>query len=460
MKLAEILARQKPKLSGNPALALSPAPAKRDEYEPGKLVIRFESKALEPAAASLTANRPTPKRAAAAIRDVPEDVRGVMRTLREDMGARSVKAIYANRPQPPALKGASLASHLVEATRSVADSRHEYLAGITMVTVDEKAVTDAKMKKLQGAKGVRFVERIPTRYLAARQRLDPKVNAQWGLRAIDWFGARIPDASGVIVAVIDSGVDRSHPDLKRAVADYFPLGESTEDIVGHGTHVAGIIAATANNRVGIAGVANVKVKVWKVVRDVPPSTRIDADMYLQALGEVLDSDAKVVNLSLSGSGFGQLERDLIGFLVANRKIVVAAMGNHFETGNPKEFPAAYPDVIAVGAINVQLERASFSNTGAHITLVAPGEQVLSTLPLALSALRPSEQRYEFWDGTSMATPHVAGAAALLCARDGSLDQRAVMRRLAASAKPVPDMRGRKSTREFGRGLLHLPGLLR
>ena len=132
------------------------------------------------------------------------------------------------------------------------------------------------------------------------------------------------------------------------------------------------------------------------------------------------------------------------------------MGNEYGEGNPTEYPAAYQGVFAVGAINEASRRAPFSNTGPNIALCAPGTNILSTLPMKPSAYRkPDETQYAAWSGTSMATPHVTAAAALVRARYGSLGAEQVRDRLQETAAKLPAMKGKNRTNEYGTGLLNL-----
>src|SRR5262249_22779999 len=139
-------------------------------------------------------------------------------------------------------------------------------------------------------------------------------------------------------------------------------------------------------------------------------------------------------------------------------LVVAAMGNEYEEGDPMEFPAAYNDVLAVGAISSELRRAAFSNTGRHIWVVAPGHTILSTVPTKRSPYR-SETNYVAWNGTSMATPHVAGAAAAYRAKRRNDTAEQVANALKRTAKRLPQMKRRTFTVELGHGLVFLPKLL-
>jgi subtilisin family serine protease len=140
---------------------------------------------------------------------------------------------------------------------------------------------------------------------------------------------------------------------------------------------------------------------------------------------------------------------------------VAAMGNEFEEGNPKEYPAGYPGALAVGAVDETDKRGSFSCTGAHIGLVAPGVNILSTVPRVKASFANTTD-YDSWPGTSMATPHVAGAAALVYGNTAKSKAaaEAVVKRLTSTTKKLPGMKNKKFTREYGSGLLDLDAALK
>lgn len=242
----------------------------------------------------------------------------------------------------------------------------------------------------------------------------PKSRAHWGMKMAGVDALAI-DASEVRVAVVDSGVDSAHPDLKDAIEHYENFtGETDRDQSGHGTHVCGIIAARGDPATGMKGVSNAKLLVYKGLGKV-----YKPDFYFQALQKAVDSKAVVVNLSLGGSDEDPLETVLIRRAIRNGKTVIAAMGNDFELGNPIYYPASIEGVIAVGAVDAALARGSFSNTGPHITLVAPGVKILSTAPTAPSDLFGKQTLLGELDGTSMAAPFVTGVAALLAAQSGT-----------------------------------------
>ena len=331
--------------------------------------------------------------------------------------------------------------------------------GLNVVGLDEGAVSSELLRTVESSPAVAFAERIPARWLSAAP-ADPRHNRQWGLRAIRWFDAEPPGAGEVTVAVCDTGVDAEHPDLAGVVASYDHTGATATDLVGHGTHVSGIIAARTDDVAGVVGVADCRVAMWKVFPDEPLEGNfyVDGSRFLRALDAVATSGAKVLSLSLGGTQSSQAEQLLFDRLERAGVTVVAAMGNEHAHGNPVEYPAAYEHVLAVGAVAETNRRSPFSNTGAHIGIAAPGSNILSTLPTKPSPYRP-DARYAAWSGTSMATPHVAAAAALVVARHPDWTPADVKEQLRKRAATVADMGGKHFTDEFGDGLLDIAALL-
>lgn len=183
----------------------------------------------------------------------------------------------------------------------------------------------------------------------------------------------------------------------------------------------------------------------------------NAEKYYQALGHTMDPDhrAHVLNLSLGGEE-DPAEQDIIDDILAEGITVVAAMGNEYEEGNPVSYPAAYKGVIAVGAVDEADRRAAFSCTGEHISLVAPGVNILSTVPRYPSLLA-ARRDYDSWPGTSMAAPHVAAAAALLLAKKPGLTPAEVCSCLVKTADRVGGQSGWNE--EFGAGRLNIKAAL-
>ena len=331
---------------------------------------------------------------------------------------------------------------------------------LTIVWVDDREVSPQLLRTVESSPAVAFAERVPARWLSVAEAADPRHNRQWGLRAIRWFDAEAPDADAVTVAICDTGVDEAHPDLEGVVASYDHAGATATDIVGHGTHVSGIVAARTDDVAGVVGVARCRVAMWKVFPDEPTTGNfyVDGSRFLRALNAVATSGAKVLNLSLGGTQSSQAEQLLFDRLERAGVTVVAAMGNEHDHGNPVEYPAAYQHVLAVGAVAETNRRSPFSNTGAHIGLAAPGSNVLSTLPTHPSSFRP-DTRHASWSGTSMATPHVAAAAALVAAQHPDWTPADTKEHLRARASKVADMGGESFTEEFGAGLLDIAALL-
>ena len=232
---------------------------------------------------------------------------------------------------------------------------------------------------------------------------DPRFPVQYGLskaRFIEaWNRAR---GGGVRIAIVDGGVDTRHPDLRSKIVaqkDFVARDPVAEDSLGgHGTINAGIAAAVTNNGRGVAGgCPNCKLLVAKVLDQ---HGGYDSDVANGIIWSV-DHGAKVVNLSLGGEGSSRILKDAIGYATVKGVVVVASAGNYAQYGNPKIYPAAYPNAIAVAATDSQDRRASFSEHGNWVDVAAPGVNILSTLPGG---------RYGKESGTSMAAPHVSGLA--------------------------------------------------
>ncbi|HEY3363539.1 MAG TPA: S8 family peptidase [Symbiobacteriaceae bacterium] len=207
---------------------------------------------------------------------------------------------------------------------------------------------------------------------------------------------------GVKVAIIDTGIDLSHPDLASNIAggvNFVTPGAPPQDDNGHGTHVAGTVAAL-NNTIGVVGVApRASLYAVKVLDSQGSGNLSDIILGLQW---AVDQKCHVANMSLGTSVDAQSLRTAVRNGVAAGLTLVAAAGNN-GTPNSVNYPARYPEVIAVSAVDNQGHLAPFSSVGPEVDLAAPGVDVLSTLP---------RRRYGRLNGTSMASPHVTGTAAL------------------------------------------------
>jgi hypothetical protein len=244
---------------------------------------------------------------------------------------------------------------------------------------------------------------------------DAYYNRQWALDRIG-FGrlpASVMSTTAPTVAVVDTGVDYNHPDLTGKVTkgpDYVDGDLSPMDETGHGTHVAGIIAATNNNNLGVAGVSGKSaILAVRVGTGYIPT-------FAAAAGIVYAADAvgvKVMNLSWGGSYDSAIIKDAVAYAVGKNILVVASAGND-DTTDPM-YPASYPGVLSVGATGTDDSgddvKTEFSNYCDTVDIAAPGVDIYSTTPLAKSWYY--DPSYDWSDGTSMASPLVAGAAALV-----------------------------------------------
>ncbi len=222
-------------------------------------------------------------------------------------------------------------------------------------------------------------------------------------------------SADVKVAIIDSGVDVSHPDLTGKVVGRYNAvdgGTDVTDTVGHGTFVAGVVGAATNNSRGVAGIGwNTRLLAVKVADQAGDIFDID---IANGIRWAADNGAKVANISLGRAGTSDDELSAIRYAQGRGMLVVASAGNSAQEGNPKFYPAAYPGVVSVGATDAKGHRAWFSEYGTWVTMAAPGIDLRSTSPAAGSELYPPN--YATSSGTSFSSPLVAGTAALLLAR--------------------------------------------
>lgn len=240
---------------------------------------------------------------------------------------------------------------------------------------------------------------------------DPNFGKQWGMTKIQapqaWDKTR--GSSNVKIAICDTGIDQNHLDLSAKIVanKNFTLSPTVDDKYGHGTHVAGIAAAMTDNGIGVAGVGfNSSLMNAKVLGD-------NGSGYYSWVGNGIiwaaNNGAKVINLSLGGTAPSSTLESAVKYAWNNGCVLVAAAGND-DTDAPL-YPAYYDNCIAVAATDDKDAKASFSNYGVWVDIAAPGVGIFSTLPNHNN--RIGIKNYGSLSGTSMATPHVSGVAALV-----------------------------------------------
>ncbi|PKO23703.1 MAG: hypothetical protein CVU38_02700 [Chloroflexi bacterium HGW-Chloroflexi-1] len=294
---------------------------------------------------------------------------------------------------------------------------------------------------------------------------DPFIGDQWNMRRVGAPAAWdvTTGSYSFVVAVIDSGIDRTHPEFANRLLpgrDYVNSDNDPSDDCGHGTHVAGILAAAANNAIGVAGLAStVKLLPLKVLDSSGIGTY---DNIANAIERAADSNAQVINLSLGGFSSSSRLQQAVNYALARNALVVAAVGNCAQGGwqcndqtNPDYYPAAYSGVLAVAASDHYDNWASYSGYKSYVQLAAPGgvssDQIWSTVPGG----------YDFEYGTSMATPLVSAAAALVWTLTPAATYTQVadiLKNTADKIGPDPYPTGRNDY--FGYGRLHVAKAVR
>lgn len=254
--------------------------------------------------------------------------------------------------------------------------------------------------------------------------IDPVVvlpqKMDWGIDALGandvWNSFR---GNGIDVAVIDTGIDLDHPDLRVLPGVTYVLRtRSADDDNGHGTHVAGIIAAL-DNTIGVVGVApNANLYPVKVLNSKGSGYLSDVVKGIEwAIGNQMD----VINMSLGADSGSSAMETVLEAAESAGIITVAAAGND---GAAVDYPGAYDSTLAVGAVDVSLKLAYFSSIGPQVDIVGPGVNVYSTY---------KGGTYKALSGTSMATPHLAGLAALYKQMNPGADLTAFRQVLAGSS---------------------------
>ncbi|PZD72944.1 Thermophilic serine proteinase [Acaryochloris thomasi RCC1774] len=310
------------------------------------------------------------------------------------------------------------------------------------------------LNKLRASDLKELTEFIEPNYLyqASRAPNDPDYSKQWNMRSINvesaWERTR---GRGTTVAVIDTGIS-TVPDLKqtRLVPGYDFVNDraSADDDHGHGTHVAGTVAQSTNNGFGVSGIAyEAQLMPLKVLSRQGGGTVSD---IAEAIRFAADHKADVINMSLGGGGESKLMREAIEYAHKKGVVIVAAAGNAGR--NAAEYPARYPHVIGVSALDSVGNKAPYSNFGAGVDIAAPGGSIQDrngTGGILQNTITPQgDSVFAAFQGTSMAAPHVAGVAALIRS-SGIQNPDQVEKILQQSALPSPG----DSANHFGAGKL-------
>lgn len=366
---------------------------------------------------------------------------------------QQIVVVYANS-QASNVKDLSLTTAEVASGQQVSDR-------VDLLEVSQGTNVDEVMNNLRQNPNVLAVDKNEKIEVTALPD-DPDIQdgSAWQFTRIgaDQTWNQVANTDPVVVAVIDTGLNTSHPDLAgNVVAGYdFVTGqESVVDVAGHGTAVSGCIAAVTNNGIGTAGVtgsANIKIAPYRAGGKYSGDTQLDVAYICAAILKASERpEVKVINMSFGGYGtFTSLET-AVNEAVAAGKIVVAASGNEGESWNTHvgqySYPSSYDHVISVGATTKDNTRASFSQYNDKVDLCAPGQSVMTT---------DKSGGYELVSGTSFASPIVAGACAVLVAADPNLTADEVETTLKNTAL---DLGATGNDPYFGSGLIQLNAAL-
>lgn len=277
------------------------------------------------------------------------------------------------------------------------------------IQVPRSANLERLSQQIAGQPGVIYAEPNAIRTLM-RTPNDTVFEQQWALRKIQAPEAwDITTGNEIVIALLDTGVSNSHPDLKNKLVegyDFANRDHDPNDDEGHGTYTAGVAAASSNNGQGIAGVCwGCRIMPIKVLNSRGQGD--DANIAA-AIRWATDRGVRIISMSLGGPDNTEVLRDAVQYAADRNVLLIAASGNGQADGNQANYPAAYPSVLAVAATTANDQVTGFSTTGDYLDISAPGVGVWSTL-----WSRSDGNTYGASNGTSAACPHVAGAAALV-----------------------------------------------
>jgi len=323
---------------------------------------------------------------------------------------------------------------IADAHRQNGDREKETLRGIDVKVVQVPAGQEkAHVAAYRRNPNVQFAE-LNAAYFALGTPNDPRVGEQWQYNNTGLNGGKVdadidafeawekatgitPSGAQVVVAILDTGIDQDHPDLKTKLARNvnWTSSRTVDDKYGHGTHVAGSAAAVTNNATGVAGTCpNCVLHNVKVLGDDGSGA---TSWIANGIVDAADRGAQVINMSFGSYTVSETQNRALDYAASKGVVLVAAAGNDGKDWGL--YPAAYDNpstgvnVIAVAATDRTDLRASFSNYGRWVDVSAPGASILSTAPNHANRLWKTTQTYATLNGTSMAAPHVAGLAGLI-----------------------------------------------
>ncbi len=341
----------------------------------------------------------------------------------------------------------------------------DFLAGLPVLETEPRGhylvvaaeTLDEVRQALAGMPGVLYIEDNQLLHAAVVPN-DARYNEQYGpaMMGAETAWQHGYGSSSVTVAVLDTGIRASHEDLVGGRMlqgyDYVNNDNNPADDCDHGTHVIGTVAATTNNGKGVAGMSQATILPMKVLGPVGGLFSVtcsgsQSDIN-QAIYDATDQGAHIISMSLGGGGYSSSGDAAVNYAWNRDVLVVAAAGNDGNS-NSVDYPAAYANSIAVAALTSSKTRASYSDMGSQVEIAAPGSDVLSTVDDSNSA-------YKTMSGTSMATPHVAGALAFAKGCAPSASAQTIRNQMAATAEDLGSA-GRDTS--YGFGLLRVDALV-
>lgn len=293
-----------------------------------------------------------------------------------------------------------------------------------------------------------YVNRTQSEGAFSKTPNDPRLKEQYNLRAVHALDAWKTTAGEkrVIIAVIDSGTELDHPDIKPQIVQSWSVLTHRAQLTpggGHGSHTLGIFGAAANNGQGIAGIAPGCGIMAVQISDQATGQGSDATIA-EGIIWAADHGAGVMSISQGIYKHSKVLEDALQYALDKDVVICASAGNNNAENDPKtapHLPSTYPGVIEVAATDSNNQKASFSNWGKTVTVAAPGVDILSTVP---------GKKYQLMSGTSMAAPCAAGVVGLIRSRFPNFDREQVKEHLCKTAQ---DLGEKGFDKKYGYGLV-------